>query len=225
MAFSLPELSYNFEDLEHFIDRETMKAHYTKFHGSYVKVLNWTVKKYKIEEECLVTLLSNIKKSTKYDDFAKESLIYNGGGHLNHSLFWCSMSPDSEAEDIKQDLAVDLRSDFGSITKFCDKFGDEAHSFQGSGALWLISDRTSETLKIKSTKNNDNPIMFNENHIPLIGLDLWEHAYYHAHKNKRYNYVSNWEKVFNWKFLNSAYEKYVVEGKKFEMTPDGKFNV
>ncbi|EOB12288.1 Superoxide dismutase [Mn] 1 [Nosema bombycis CQ1] len=221
MVFSLPNLPYKYEDLEPHIDAETMNTHHTKHHVTYINKLNTTVKDNDIKEDCLATLLTEIDKNTTYSGEVKKMLINNGGGHLNHSLFWCYMTPKSDITDIGEGLMKEMDKDFESFDNFKKTFDSNAVALFGSGWVWLCFDKSSKKLTIISSGNQDNPLMYDANHIPLLGLDVWEHAYYLRYKNKRPEYVSNWWNVVNWKFVNCAYESFVVKGKKFEMTPDG----
>ncbi|KAF9764183.1 Superoxide dismutase [Mn/Fe] [Nosema granulosis] len=222
MAFSLPDLSYKYEDLEPHIDKETMKTHHSKHHQTYINKLNKTVEDNNIEETSLFNLLANIKDSTKtYSPEIKKSLINNGGGHYNHSLFWAYMSPSSSVEDINKELMLKINESFQSLDSFIKAFDAQAVGLFGSGWVWLCYDKATKKLEIKPTENQDSPIMFSSDLVPLLGLDVWEHAYYLKYKNNRPEYVSNWWNVVNWKFVSCIYENCVVKGKTLELTADG----
>jgi len=187
--YELPQLPYNYAALGPFIDAKTMEIHHSKHHQAYIDKLNGVLEKYpNLSEKPLEELLKNLG-SLEMDEKDKTVLKNNGGGHLNHRFFWTIMSPEKA---IDQALVNEITSVFGSVEEFKKKFAEAATSRFGSGWAWLI--RTSDgQLQVYSTPNQDSPIM--ENKTPLIGLDVWEHAYYLKYQNRRPEYVENWWKV------------------------------
>lgn len=201
--FKQQPLPYSYKDLEPYIDAATMEIHYTKHAAGYTKKLNEALKEeYKNKSAATIeNILSNISSySTKMRN--------NAGGHYNHELFWQTMTPNATKQptDI---LANSINTSFGSFDNLKKQFSDAALKRFGSGWAWLIA--TSEGLKITSTPNQDNPLMdiATEKGFPLLGLDVWEHAYYLKYQNKRGEYINNWWNIVNWevvaKRLNSSF--------------------
>jgi len=194
---SIEKLQYNFDDLEDFIDSETMKTHYQKHYKGYVDKLNLELEKIKGKDLDLEEIIIGIKKfNTKVRN--------NGGGAFNHALFWKMLSPKKQSLD--GPIKEKIEKTFGSYENFKDKFEDEAKNRFGSGWVWLIL-TDQNRLKIVTTANQDNPLMNTEKErgYPLLGLDVWEHAYYLKYKNKRDQYIKNFWKVVNWGFVNDQY--------------------
>jgi len=194
---SIEKLPYQFGDLEDFIDGETMKTHYTKHYKAYVEKLNKELEKIKGKDLDLEEIVSSISKfNTKVRN--------NGGGAFNHALFWKMLSP--KKTKLENPLLYKLESTFGSFEKFKEKFEEEAKSRFGSGWVWLVLTKTNR-LKIVTTPNQDNPLMMTGKNksYPLLGLDLWEHAYYLKYKNERDRYIHNFWKVVNWDFVTDLY--------------------
>jgi Fe-Mn family superoxide dismutase len=194
---SIEKLQYDFNDLETFIDSETMKTHYNKHYKGYVEKLNVELEKVKGPD---LDIEQIIKKISKYNTVIKN----NGGGAFNHALFWKMLSP--KKQEIKDPIKSKIEKTFGSYEIFKEKFEEESKSRFGSGWVWLILTKTNN-LKIVSTSNQDNPLMNTEKiqGYPLLGLDVWEHAYYLKYKNQRDKYVKNFWKVVNWGFVNDQY--------------------
>jgi len=194
---SIDKLPYNYDELERFIDSETMKTHYNKHYKGYVEKLNVELEKVKGKD---LDLEEIIEKISKFNKVVKN----NGGGAFNHALFWKMLSP--KKQEISDPILSKLQKDFGSFEKFKEQFSEEAKTKFGSGWTWLILTKNNR-LKIVTTSNQDNPLMNTEkeNGYPLLGLDLWEHAYYLKYKNKRDEYISNFWKVVNWGFVNDLY--------------------
>ena len=189
MKFELPKLPYAYDALEPSIDAKTMEIHHTKHHQAYIDKLNAAVEKYPdLSSMNVEDLLKNIK-TLKVDDKDRTAIQNNGGGHANHSFFWTIMGPQKEVD---QALSEEIASTFGSIEEFKKKFADAAATRFGSGWAWLVRN-SGGTLEVYSTANQDSPIM--QNHQPIIGLDVWEHAYYLKYQNKRPDYIENWWKV------------------------------
>lgn len=194
---SIDKLPYEFDDLEDFIDSETMKTHYNKHYKGYVDKLNGELEKIKGKDLDLEEIVSGISKfNTKVRN--------NGGGAFNHALFWKMLTP--KKTKLENPLLYKIESTFGSYEKFKEKFEEEAKSRFGSGWVWLVLTKTNR-LKIVTTPNQDNPLMMSGKNksYPLLGLDLWEHAYYLKYKNERDRYIHNYWKVVNWDFVTDLY--------------------
>ncbi len=194
---SIEKLPYNFDDLQSFIDGETMKTHYNKHYKGYVEKLNVELEKIKGKDLDLEEIIINIKKfNTKVRN--------NGGGAFNHALFWKMLSPKKQI--LEDPIKSKIEKTFGSFENFKDEFEKSAKDRFGSGWVWLILTDNNK-LKIVTTANQDNPLMNTEKDrgYPLLGLDVWEHAYYLKYKNQRDKYVSNFWKVVNWGFVNDQY--------------------
>lgn len=194
---SIESLPYEYNDLTSFIDSETMKTHYTKHYKGYVDKLNVELEKVKGKD---IDLEEIITKISKFNTKVKN----NGGGAFNHALFWKMLSPKKQT--IKDPIKKEIEKNFGSFEKFKEKFEEESKNRFGSGWVWLILTDNNK-LKIVSTSNQDNPLMNTEKErgYPLLGLDVWEHAYYLKYKNKRDEYVKNFWKVVNWGFVEDQY--------------------
>ena len=189
MKYQLPQLSYPYNALEPYIDAQTMEIHYTKHHQAYVDNLNKALDKYpEISEEKLEILLGKID-SLQMDEKDKKMLRNHGGGHLNHSLFWQIMSTNKEIDEI---LTEELKKEFGSIEEFKKLFTQTATVHFGSGWAWLVRNGQGK-LQVYSLPNQDSPYL--SGHTPIIGLDVWEHAYYLKYQNRRQEYIENWWKV------------------------------
>ncbi len=194
--FKLPELNYKYNELEPYIDAQTMEIHYTKHHQTYVDKLNDALKDQDLSEKDLPGILSSL--DTLPEDI-RMAVRNNGGGHWNHSFFWQCMTPGGA--ELDGDLAEMINEQFGSLGDFKEQFAQAGVGRFGSGWVWLINDNG--TLKISSAPNQDNPIMdgLDEKNI-LLGLDVWEHAYYLKYQNKRPDYIDNWWNVVNWQFVS-----------------------
>ena len=194
---SIDKLPYDFNDVNVFIDSETMKTHYNKHYKGYVEKLNVELEKISGKD---IDLENIIKKISSFNVKVKN----NGGGAFNHALFWKMLS--QKKQSIKDPILTKINKTFGSFEKFKEKFEEEAKNRFGSGWVWLILTK-SNTLKIVTTQNQDNPLMNTEkiNGYPLLGLDLWEHAYYLKYKNQRDKYIHNFWKVVNWEFVNDSF--------------------
>lgn len=198
IQFKLPALPYAFEALEPHIDSETMKIHHGKHHAGYVQKLNAAMEKEGIEEEGLDKIL---KRVSKYS----EAVRNNAGGHYNHSLFWTILSPEG-GKMTSGKLPEAINENFGSFDEFKSRFEDAAKSRFGSGWAWLIVQ--DNKLVITSTPNQDNPLMdvAETRGIPILGLDVWEHAYYLKYQNKRPEYVSAFWNIVNWDEVGERFE-------------------
>ncbi|MEK3886454.1 superoxide dismutase [Bacillus sp. FSL K6-3431] len=191
--YTLPALSFAFNALEPIIDQQTMEIHHGKHHQTYVNNLNTTLEGYEnLHNKSLQELLTNLDA---LPESIRTAVRNNGGGHLNHSLFWEILASPSEGNAPTGNLAIAINNSFGSFENFKDEFSKSAISRFGSGWAWLAVN-SEKRLEITSTPNQDNPII--EGKTAILGLDVWEHAYYLAYQNRRPDYISNFFKVINW---------------------------
>ncbi|WP_029423151.1 superoxide dismutase [Alicyclobacillus macrosporangiidus] len=199
MAHELPPLPYDYNALEPHIDEQTMRIHHDRHHGTYVNNLNAALEGHPdLQAKSLDELLRNIDS---VPESIRTAVRNNGGGHANHSLFWQIMSPNGGGQPTGA-LADAINSTFGSFEKFKDEFSKAAAGRFGSGWAWLVIDNGK--LAITSTPNQDNPVM--EGKTPILGLDVWEHAYYLKYQNKRPDYIAAWWNVVNWAEVGKRYE-------------------
>lgn len=200
MAFELPPLPYAFDALEPYIDAQTMEIHHGKHHAAYVAKLNDAVKGTDLEDLSLDELMSKVGKNSP-------AVRNNGGGHYNHSLFWTIMSPGGGGSP-SGDLASAIQAKFGSFDDFKTEFSNAAATRFGSGWAWLCVDNNKE-LCVCSTPNQDNPKMdiADKKGTPILGLDVWEHAYYLKYQNRRPDYISAFWNVVNWKEVARRYSE------------------
>lgn len=191
MAFVLPELTYAYDALEKSIDARTMEIHHTKHHGAYVNNCNAAIAGTEWDEKPIEELMANVSK-------LPVAVRNNGGGHYNHSLFWQILSPNGGGKP-KGELLTDIETTFGSFESFREKFSTAGATRFGSGWAWLIVDGEGK-LQICSTPNQDNPIMdiAEVKGTPVLGLDVWEHAYYLRYQNRRPDYINAFWDVVNW---------------------------
>jgi superoxide dismutase, Fe-Mn family len=197
--FQLPDLPYAFDALEPHIDAKTMEIHHDKHHAAYVQKLNDALKG---QDELLSLDINELmKRLDEVPESARTAVRNNGGGHANHSFFWKIMSPDGGGEP-SGELAAKIDSTFGSLDGFKTKFKEAAIGRFGSGWAWLCKD--GDKLHICSTANQDSPI--SHGHIPILGLDVWEHAYYLKYQNKRPDYIDAWWNVVDWAAVAKHYE-------------------
>ena len=188
MAFEVPDLPYDFGALEPYIDARTMEIHHGRHHAAYVDNLNAAVGDTPQEEMDVEDLISDP------DAISDPVVRNNAGGHANHSLFWDIMSPDGGGEP-SGDLANEIRAAFGSFAGFQDEFSKAAMTRFGSGWAWL-SLEDGHKLVIESTPNQDSPLMFGRT--PILGIDVWEHAYYLHYQNRRLDYIKAFNNVIDW---------------------------
>ena len=198
MAIILPELPYAYDALEPYIDAETMTLHHDKHHATYVANVNAALEKHPEIGEDLVALLSDVEKIPAD---IRQAVINNGGGHLNHALFWELMTP--EKTEVSAELLADIEATFGSFDAFKDAFSAAAATRFGSGWAWLVVNSEGK-LEILSTANQDNPIMDGKQ--PILGLDVWEHAYYLNYRNVRPDYIKAFFNVINWNKVAELYK-------------------
>jgi Fe-Mn family superoxide dismutase len=191
MAFTLPALPYDFAALEPSIDARTMEIHHDKHHAGYVNNLNAALEKApELQSRSLDDLLQHLDA---VPESIRTAVRNNAGGHWNHSMFWEIMSPKGGGEPTGK-LADAIKSSFGDFATFKTQFADAAAKRFGSGWAWLVND--GGKLSITSTPNQDTPVM--EKKHPILGVDVWEHAYYLKYQNKRADYVTAWWNVVNW---------------------------
>jgi len=196
MAFTLPPLPYPSNALEPHIDKQTMEIHHDKHHGAYVTNLNKALESAPdLQNKSIEDLLGNNLASVP--DSIKTAVRNNGGGHANHSLFWTIMKPNGGGAPNGQIASV-ISSSFGSFESFKEKFAAAAAGRFGSGWAWLVKGNGS--FEIVSTPNQDSPLM--EGKKPILGLDVWEHAYYLKYQNRRADYIAAWWNVVNWDEIN-----------------------
>lgn len=197
--FELPALPYDFNALEPHIDARTMEIHHGKHHGGYVSKLNAAVEGTENEGKSLEELLANVSS-------LPTAVRNNGGGHFNHSLFWTVMGPNKGGEPTGE-LANAMNAEFGSFDSFKEKFSNAAATRFGSGWAWLVV--SNGKLAVTSTPNQDNPLMdvADVKGTPILGLDVWEHAYYLNYQNRRPDYISSFWNVVDWDAVAERYAK------------------
>ena len=200
MAFELPSLNYSFDALEPHIDTKTMQIHHGKHHAGYTNNLNNAIKGTDLETMSIETILAEL-------DLNNAAVRNNGGGFLNHSLFWNVMSPNGGGVP-SGDLASAINDSFGSFDEFKSAFSKAAGTRFGSGWAWLCV-HPGGKLEVCSTPNQDNPLMkgIGCGGQPILGLDVWEHAYYLNYQNRRPDYISGFFNVINWDFVSELYSK------------------
>ncbi|MGK2962510.1 MAG: superoxide dismutase [Gemmatimonadaceae bacterium] len=198
MAFELPNLPYGFDALEPHIDTATMQIHHGKHHQAYVNNLNAAIEKApELAGKSIDDLMRGIND---VPEAVRTAVRNNGGGHWNHSKFWTWMAPDGGGEP-GGDLGSAISDAFGGFDKFKEQWGAAGAGRFGSGWVWLLND--GGKLSITSTPNQDNPLMEGKN--AILGLDVWEHAYYLRYQNKRPDYITAWWNVVNWDAVSESY--------------------
>jgi Fe-Mn family superoxide dismutase len=196
--FTLPALEYDYDALGPNISKDIMQLHHQKHHQTYVDKLNAAVESQpELAGKTVEELISNLGA---VPESVRTAVRNHGGGHYNHSLFWKVMSPNGGGEPTGQ-LGTDIVQKYGSYQAFMDEFTTKALAVFGSGWAWLMPD-----LSIVTSQNQDSPLM-DGGPEPLLGLDVWEHAYYLDYKNKRDDYVKSWWNVVNWEFVRGRYGK------------------
>ena len=195
MAFTLPPLPYDFSALEPHIDAKTMEIHHGKHHQTYVNNLNAAIEKApELASKSIEDLMRNVNS---LPEAVRAPIRNNGGGHWNHSMFWQIMAPKAGGEP-GGNLGAAIKSAFGDFAKFREQFSAAGVGRFGSGWAWLIN--AGGKLSIASTPNQDNPLM--EGQKAIMGLDVWEHAYYLKYQNRRADYLTAWWNVVNWTEVN-----------------------
>ncbi len=198
MAFTTPDLPYAYNALEPHIDEATMRVHHDKHHVGYTTKLNAAVEGTEFEKEDAETLVAKVNT---LPDSVKTAVRNNGGGHVNHALFWKVLSPDGGGEPTAS-VGDAIKSTFGSYAAFKEKFAAAAAGRFGSGWAWLVVNNGK--LEITSTPNQDNPL--SDGKIPILGLDVWEHAYYLKYQNRRPEYIDAFFGVINWEQVEKNYQ-------------------
>ena len=199
MSFQLPNLSYNFDALEPHFDSKTMQIHHGKHHAGYTNKLNSAIEGTDLKGKSIEEILKSL-------DMSNSAVRNNGGGYFNHCLFWEIIGPNSGGKP-ERPLADVIDKSFGSFDKFKSKFSTAAATRFGSGWAWLCVD-SEGGLEVCSTANQDNPLMPGEcGKTPILGLDVWEHAYYLNYQNRRPDYIEAFFSVINWDAVSSKYNK------------------
>lgn len=206
MVFKLPQLNYSYDELEPIIDAQTMEIHHGKHHQGYVDKLNAAIDSVEsdtgdssLQQMSLEQLLTGLE--TDVPESIRTAVRNNGGGHANHTMFWEILTPGGSNEPIGK-LAADIPAKFGSFADFKQKFNDLTVGQFGSGWGWLVVGK--QGLEIITTANQDSPLLFG--HKPVLGVDVWEHAYYLKYKNERGSYLANIWEVINWDKVAEIYE-------------------
>ena len=200
MTHKLPPLPYEYSALEPYIDTRTMAVHHDKHHQAYVDNLNKALADYPdLQNKSTLELLSDLDS---VPEKIRTAVRNHGGGHLNHTMFWNSLRPAGGTEPAGSMLAEAMRESFSSFQEFQATFTSAATTLFGSGWTWLCVDSESK-LQITTTANQDNPV--SQGLIPLVGLDVWEHAYYLKYENRRAEYIASWWNVVSWKYVSSNF--------------------
>jgi Fe-Mn family superoxide dismutase len=206
VRYELPKLSYGYDELEPFIDTETMKIHHQKHHQAYVDGLNKSLEQVgsASHPQYISSILANLKS---IPESGQSAINFFGGGFENHRLFWETMTPNSDGNPGgKLEDSIDVY--FNNFENFKKVFSEKAISIQGSGWCWLVFNQTYNKIEIITTLNQDSPWLFQK--IPLLGLDVWEHAYYLKYQNKRPDYVEAWWNVINWDYVENRFTELFV---------------
>jgi Fe-Mn family superoxide dismutase len=200
MAFTLPPLQYPFNALEPHVDEQTMQIHHGKHHQAYVTNLNAALEgKPELEQKGLDWILAHL---SEVPEASRTAVRNNGGGHHNHSFFWEIMTPGGPTAP-EGELAKAIDAGFGGLTQFKEQFQKAGMGRFGSGWAWLVRDGSGK-LAIESTANQDSPVM--EGKHPVLGCDVWEHAYYLKYQNRRADYLGAWWNVVNWRVVGARYK-------------------
>jgi len=198
--FTLDPLHYAFDALKPYIDAQTMEIHYTKHHQAYITNVNAALQDYpELQQKNITNLLIDLDTLPMQ---IKDAVQNNGGGHYNHTLFWLMMSPSGKALGSGL-LLLAIEKKFGSFEQFQILFEAAAKSRFGSGWAWLVVDRQTGLLEIMSTSNQDSPLWMGKE--VILGLDVWEHAYYLHYQNRRADYISAWWHVVDWGYVQDRY--------------------
>jgi superoxide dismutase, Fe-Mn family len=201
MAYELPPLPYSFDALEPNIDAKTMEIHHDRHHAAYVNNLNKALESHpELGNQSVEDLVRNINQ---VPEDIRTAVRNNGGGHANHSFFWKIMGPNGGGEPTGA-VGQAITSTFGSFQAFKDKFNAAGAGRFGSGWAWLVADQGGN-LSVISTPNQDSPLM--DGQVPILGCDVWEHAYYLKYQNKRPDYLAAWWNTVNWDEVNKHYQQ------------------
>ena len=201
--YTLPEIPYAYDALEPHIDAQTMEIHHTKHHQKYTDGMNGALEKLspELQEKDIEEILSNINQ---VPDDVKGAINFNGGGYDNHKLFWNSMKQNGGGEPTGA-IADAINDSFGSFAEFKELFSSKTAPIQGSGWGWLVYNPNSSKVEYKAMSNQTSPRT--EGLVPLLGLDVWEHAYYLKYQNKRPDYITAWWNLINWDEVNDRFSK------------------
>jgi superoxide dismutase, Fe-Mn family len=199
-GFTLPKLPYDYDALEPIIDKMTMTIHHDKHHQAYVDNLNKAVAGTEWASKSIDDLVKNVKEIPQTK---RAAVINNGGGHWNHTFFWTIMAPKGHGGEASGDLAKSIES-FGGIAKLMGEVQTKGLGRFGSGWVWVVAAKDGK-LDVVSTANQDSPLMAGR--MPILGIDVWEHAYYLKYQNRRADYLKAWWDVANWKAINENFEK------------------
>ena len=200
MAHEVPPLPYDYSALEPYIDTQTMHLHHDKHHQAYVTNLNAAIEK--APELAKLTIEEIIKGLENVPEAVRTAVRNNGGGHINHSMYWTIMGPNAGGEPSGA-IAAAIKSTFGDLATFKEKFNDAGLKQFGSGWAWLVRDAAGK-LHVMSTPNQDNPLT--QGFYPIMGNDVWEHAYYLKYQNRRADYLKEWWNVVNWAEVNNRFQ-------------------
>ncbi|MGN6628787.1 MAG: superoxide dismutase [Candidatus Nitrosocosmicus sp.] len=200
--YELPSMPYSYDELEPYIDAKTMEIHHTKHHQAYPTNLNTAIEKCppEIQNKDTLEILSNLDL---VPNEVKGAINFNGGGFDNHRIFWNNLSPKGDGEP-KGAISDAINNSFGSFASFKEKFSSSTIAIQGSGWGWLVYNPLTSNIEYKAMPNQTSPRP--EGLIPLLGCDVWEHAYYLKYQNKRPDYVNAWWNVINWNDVNKRIE-------------------
>ena len=200
MAYTLPALTYPYNALEPYIDARTMEIHHTKHHQAYINNVNNAIKgKADLESKSVEELITNLNA---VPEDIRNAVRNNGGGHANHTFFWTIIGPKAGGAPVGN-IAAAINLAFGSFDAFKEKFGQAATTRFGSGWAWLSVTKDGK-LEISSSANQDSPVM--EGKVPVLGIDVWEHAYYLNYQNRRPDYIAAFWNVVNWQEVEKRYK-------------------
>jgi len=199
MVHNLPDLPYAHDALEPYIDAQTMEIHHSKHHAAYVSKLNAALEGHAdLQTQSIEDLIKNL---SSVPESIRTAVRNNGGGHYNHSIFWTIMGANKGGNPVG-DLSTAVDNKFGSFESFKDEFATAAVNRFGSGWAWLVVNNSGK-LEVTSTANQDNPVT--DGSAVILGLDVWEHAYYLKYQNRRPEYIQNWWNVVDWEAVNDRY--------------------
>ena len=199
----LPKMPYAYDALEPHIDAETMEIHHTKHHQAYTNGLNdaWEDMSEENQDQGVIKILADLDQVKPE---IRQAINFHGGGYVNHEMFWKSMAPGAGGKP-DGNIAKAIEKSFGSFEKFKEDFSSKTATIQGSGWGWLVYNPKSKNVEYKAMENQDNPVI--EQYVPLLGLDVWEHAYYLKYQNKRPDYIAAWWNVVDWEEINSRFSR------------------
>jgi len=203
VQYLLPKLPYAYDELEPYIDSATMEIHHKKLHQYYVDGLNNTLERIgaSFHPQYITSILSDLHS---IPENSHKDIIFFGGGYENHRLFWETLNPDGGGSP-EGKLGDSIEVYFDNFDKFKKIFSETSSSIEGSGWCWLVFNNTFQKIEIMTTQNQESPWMFNK--IPLLGLDVWEHAYYLKYQNKKSEYIEAWWNVVNWDFVSNRFSE------------------